>query len=242
MNQQELLNLKRDYSYNKGNYKYIPAASEILKYIGQAVVLVTFEKIWKTSTNEEGQEIKTYSWQDHMDRAEIISINNYDPMTMTYLCKYKVEGKDEEIEVRIQPEAFEFCDTEDENTTQFVRFVPYSYHCKMVEDEFTFARISELYEKRDTLDIEALRTISESKNQGQILRYSNNIGAAIKLEDGTLLWIRLYTLRLKHRQGNKFGLFFSSEGKKEWSTMITSEDKSYKIGDWGTMKILDLSD
>ena len=99
MNQQELLNLKRDYSYNKGNYKYIPAASEILKYIGQAVVLVTFEKIWKTSTNEEGQEIKTYSWQDHMDRAEIISINNYDPMTMTYLCKYKVEGKDEEIEV-----------------------------------------------------------------------------------------------------------------------------------------------
>ncbi len=243
MNQQELAKLKASYSYSKGNYKYIPMASEILKYIGQNVVLVTFKKNWTTRMSESGEEVKEYNWTDlPVERAEIISINDYDPITMTYKCKYKVEGNDEEKEVRIQPEGFEFCNTEDESVEEFVRFVPYSYHFRMAEDEFTFSRIAELYEKRDTLELEALRTIADSKNQGQILRYSNNIGAAIKLEDGTLLWIRLYTLRLKHRQGNKFGLFFSSDEQREWSTVITSDDKSYNIGDWGTMKIIDLSD
>lgn len=241
MNQKELEKLQETYSYSKGNYKYIPMASEILKYIGQAVVLVTFKKIWKTEKNEEGEEIKSYTWQDSMDRAMIISISDYDPLTMTYLCKYKIEGSDNEIEVRIQPEGFEFCDTESESTEQFVRFVPYSYHCKMVEDEFTAARISELFEKRNTLEFEALQVISESKNQGQVLRYSNNIGLAVKMDSGVIFWVRIYKLKLKHRQGKKFGLFFSGEDNKEYSLVILSDETSYKVPG-GEVKIIDLSD
>ena len=111
----------------------------------------------------------------------------------------------------------------------------------MMEDEFFFARLRKLYDERDTLPFDSLKTIANSKDQGQILRYSHNIGAAIELENGSLIWIRLYTLSLKHRQGSKYGLFFSNEGK-EWSTLIDSSEKVYNIGGWGKLKIIDLAD
>ena len=242
MNQQDLLKLKEDFGYNKLSYKYIPAGSEILRYIGQAVVVVTFKKIWRTEKDEEGNDVKKYSLEDHMERGFLLSLNNFDPMTKTYLCKYKIDGQEEEKETRIQPEGFEFVNLDDEKVEQSIRLVPYSYHCRMVEDEFTQARIKDLFEKRDTLNIEELKMISESKNQGEVLRYAHNVIAAIKMEDGTIFGVRIWTLRLKHRQGTKYGLFFSGEGNRELSTIISSEDKVYKLGDYGEMKIIDLSD
>lgn len=237
MSEKEISKLLDDYGYAPGNYKYIPGGSEILRYIGQAVMLVSFERV--TTTDSEGNETK--QWQNKVDRALIDSIKDFDPMTMTYLAVYHLEETpDQKIEVRIQPEGYEFCDPE--TSGKFVRLMPYSYHCKMVEDEFTIERVKNLYNSRDTLKIEELSSIAESKNQPQILRYSNNIGAAVKLSSGKMLWIRLHTLRLKHRSGDKFGLFFSSEDKKEWSFLISANETEYNFKDLGTFKILDLAD
>ena len=233
MNEKELKRLKDEFGYSPASYEYVAPAFEIEKYIGQNVILVNYKK----SKEQEGK------WETSTEMATIISIYDYDPMTMTSKIKYKVlkESEEEQVEeeTRIQPEGYEFVSPD---VDSFKRFQPISLHYKMIEDEFFFFRLKNLYDSRETLGIEQLKTISESKNQGQILRYSNNIGAAITLEDGSLIWIRIHTLRLKHRQGNTYGLFFSTSDKKEWSTVITSDEKEYTIGDWGKFKIIDLSD
>lgn len=237
MNEKSLAKLVEDYGYAPGNYKYIPHGCEILRCIGQGVIVVTFKAV--VVKDENGEE--TEQWQDYIDNAFIDSIYDYDPMTMTYKVKYHLRDKDSEIvETRIQPEGYEFCDPE--TTKKFIRIVPYSYHWKMVEDELMIERVKNLFNERDTLSIDQLRTIAESKNQPQILRYSNNIGAAVKLESGKMLWIRLHTLRLKHRQGDTFGLFFSSDDGKEWSFLISADSKEYDFKEFGKFKILDLAD
>ncbi len=239
MNQEELSKLKSEYGFLSSSYQYVPMAFELEKLIGQTVVMVTYTK---PEVQEEGQE-STAKWNTKIDMVRIVSISDSDPMTMTNLLKYKLikGGKeaDEVEEVRIQPEGYEFVNAEESGI--FKRFQPLSLHHKMIEDELFFARLRKLYDSRDTLDLHSLEVISSSKNQGQVLRYSNNIGAAIEIEDGSLIWIRIHTLRLKHRKGNTYGLFFSHDGK-EWSTMIQSDEKVYTIGDWGKFKILDLAD
>lgn len=236
MNEKELKKLINDYGYAPSNYKYIPMACEILKCIGQSVVLVSYERPEKKEGEEQDPSA---GWNTSTKLVNILSISDHDPMTMTYLVKYKEDKSEEEKEVRIQPEGYEFCNPEE--TGHFIRLQPFSYHHQMMEDEFFFARLRKLYDERDTLPFDSLKTIANSKDQGQILRYSHNIGAAIELENGSLIWIRLYTLSLKHRQGSKYGLFFSNEGK-EWSTLIDSSEKVYNIGGWGKLKIIDLAD
>ena len=44
MNEKELLKLKEEYGYVPSSYKYVPMANEIMKCIGQNVVLVTYTK------------------------------------------------------------------------------------------------------------------------------------------------------------------------------------------------------
>lgn len=250
MNKTELNKLKNEYGYLTTSYKYVPMAYEILKCIGQTVILVTYERTKEAETVEGGDKKDPNDvgeWITKTDVARIISISECDPMTLTMKIKYKVlddpnkkEEDIEEQEMRIQPEGYEFVNAEE--TGLFRRFQPLSLHHKMMEDEFFFQRLNALYEKRNSLDLEAVKIISESKDQPQVLRYSHNIGAAIKLEDGSLIWIRIHSLRLKHRQGNKYGLFFSSADGREWSTLITSDETEHTIGDWGKFKIIDLSD
>ncbi len=237
MNEKEIKKLVNEFGYAPGNYKYIPKGSEILKYIGQTVILVTFTR--EEDEPEEGETEPKTHWTDKVERALIHSIYDHDPMTMTYMCKYSVEDSKDIQEIRIQPEGYEFVNADE--TGLFRRFVPYSTHCIMVEDELFFARLEKLWQERDTLEFDALNTISESKDQAQVLRYSHNIGAAIKLESGQLIWIRIHELHLKHRQGNKYGLFFYNE-KRQWSTQVTKEDKSYILNGIGEFKIIDLSD
>lgn len=242
MNEKELAKLKNEYGFVPSSYKYVPMAYEIEKCIGQTVVLVTYERDRDKEKSEDNDGLG--KWNTRTDSAVIISISDCDPITMTSEIQYKLikDGKesDEVEKMRIQPEGYEFVNAEE--TGLFRRFQPFSLHHKMMEDELFFYRLQKLYEKRDTLRLEDLKVISESKDQGQTLRYSHNIGAAIKLEDGSIIWIRLHTLRLRHRQGNTYGLFFSSEEKKEWSTMIHSDEKEYTLGDWGKFKIIDLAD
>ena len=240
MNKTELLKLKSDYGYVPSSYQYVPMAFELMKCIGQPVVMVTYRR--EEQEVKEGEEKPEERWNTNMNMVRLVSIYNHDPMTMTSVLKYRTSLEDnegEEIEVRVQPEGYEFVDGE--TAGMFRRFQPVSLHHKMIEDELFFARLRDLYDTRDTLSFEELKTISDSKNQGQVLRYSHNIGAAIELEDGDLIWIRLHTLRLKHRKGNMYGLFFSSDGK-EWSTIVYSDEKLHRIGDWGKFKIIDLSD
>lgn len=221
--------LKEKYGFSKGSYNYIPKGGEILKYIGEVVILVSYKK------EEDG-------WHDKFEKAIITSMNDFEPMTMTYMCQYKTYNENgEEVidEVRIQPEGYSYENPED--TGEFKRFLPYSLHCKFVEDEHYFLRVKELYENRNTLPVESLINLSSSKEMATQLRYSRNICAVVRLEDGTILCTRIQKLSVKHRQGNKYSLTFANEDRP-WSVIISSDDVDYDFESLGRVKLIDLSE
>jgi len=220
--------LKEKYGLYKGSYKYIPAGSEILRSIGQVVILVEFKK------DENGE------WSNKFNRALIESISGFDPMTMTYECKYKLDGDNEETQtIKIIPEGFSWGNPEE--TGEMKRFVPYPMHCQMVEDEAFLARVSELYDKRETLKLDYLSNLTSSKEQDALLKYALNVGAAVRLEDGSMLWIRLHKVSLHHTAGSNYKLRFENNDRY-WNMVITSDQTEYDFEGIGKFKILDLAD
>lgn len=218
--------LKKVYGFDKGDYKYIAPGAEILRYIGQIVILVNFKK------DEEGK------WTNTMEKVLIDSIREFDAVTMTYNCVYKTEDK-KRHEVRIIPEGFSFGDPE--KTGEMKRFMPYSLHCQLVEDEAFFDRLKRLYKSKENMSVELLKYVSEDKNQAEVLKYSHNVGAAIMTEDGDLLWIRIHKLKISHKSGKKYYLSFGDD-KNNWNILIDSEQKEYDFPEVGKFKIIDLMD
>ena len=69
--------------------------------------------------------------------------------------------------------------------------------------------------------------IAKSKDQLSILKYSNNIGVAVKFNDSEdYLWIRIHSLKINHKNGTKYSLRFSND-ERSWSMIIDSTDKEY---------------
>ena len=102
------------------------------------------------------------------------------------------------------------------------------------------SRVAELYNTRPTISFEDLQAISSSKDQAVQLRYSRNVGAAVRLdEDGTILYIRIHKLRLTHRNGTSYSLRIENDDRS-WSCMIDSKDEDYDFEGLGRMKIIDL--
>ena len=217
--------LKKRYGFNKGSYKYIPAGGEILKYIQQPMIFVDFKR------NDEGE------WNSTFESAFIESISDFDPMTMTYNLKYKLaDGVLKEI--RVIPEGFSWGDPEETGIMQ--RFVPTSLHYLLQEDELFYKRLQEIWDSRETMPIESLKTLGESKEQEKTLKYTHNLGALIKtLDDSRLLWIRIYKLGVSHRNGEYYNLSFGDE-RNRWTVTIKKGDTEYELKDIGTFKLIDL--
>ena len=226
--------MKKRYGFDKADAKWIPGGGEILKCIGVEVIMVEFNK------GEKG-------WTNKIKKAYIISISDYDPMTSTYLCKYRLVDEDKETswrEVRIIPEAFSFENPEE--TRKMIRFVPYSLHCKMAEEEAMYYRVSQLFDSRKTLPIENLKQISESKEQEKTLTYACNIAAVIKTIDDQTLYFRINKLNLRHNYKDNYLLTLTDEWKKAYTIPIIASEEEYVFkfnGDKiGLLKIIDLED
>jgi len=218
--------LKEKYSFHTDNKKYLIPGGEILKYVGMDVALLEFKK------QENG------TWHTEQKKANIVSISDFEPMTMTYMCEYTVEDNPEILNVRIQPEGASFENPEETNEAK--QFVPLSKRFELIEDGMFLSRVAELYETRPTLSFEDLQTLSSSKDQAVQLRYSRNVGAAVRLdEDGTILYIRIHKLRLTHRNGTSYSLRIENDDRS-WCCMIDSKDEDYDFEGLGRMKIIDL--
>ena len=227
--------MKKRYGFDKAAAKWIPGGGEILKLIGVEVIMVDF--IRNASSG----------WTNKIKKAYIKSISDYDPMTMTYLCQYRLVDEDKETswrEIRIIPEGFSFENPEE--TGKMIRFVPYSLHCKMAEEEAMYCRLGELFDKRKTLPIENLKQISGSKEQEKTLTYACNIGAVIKTEDNQILYFRIHKLNLRHNYKDNYNLTITDESKKAYTIPITMSEENYVFkfnGDRiGLLKIVDLED
>jgi hypothetical protein len=222
----DLKKLKETYGYSKGNYKYITPGAEILKYVGQNVVIVDFKK-------EDG------TWKDNIRYGLLKKIEDFDILTMTYMCTYSFDGETEEHKIRIIPEGFSFEDPE--KTGTMTRFIPMSLHFKMVEDEYFYTKkLRDLYDNSTTMPVDALQVLSDSGDQKATLRYAKNIGAAIELEDNSLVWIRIQKLKLIHKKGTKYFLSFGDENENISMIIDTDLDRDYYTNRYGKIKILDL--
>lgn len=220
------------YGFRDGIKEFIPSPGEILKYKGENVILLTYNR------EENG------GWKISHSVVKIIKISEYDVMTGTYKLEYSPEGKDNTTEeIRIFPHGFSFENPEE--TGRSLRFIPFSYHYKFAEFQNFYDRLKNDYDGYKTLSVAELSQISQSKNQSEILE-PRFICSIIKMESGEILYFRLNRINLKHRQGKNYALTIGNDKGKTYTFMITSEDTEYKFsyGDVfiGTMKIVDLSD
>lgn len=217
--------LKKRYGFNKGSYKYIPAGGEIFKHVGQPIIYVDFKK------DENG------NWNSNYQTAVIKSIEDFDPMTLTWNCKYVLSDKTEH-EIRIIPEGFSWGDPEESG--EMKRFVPTSIHYTMQEDEMFFTRLQEIWDSRDTIPLESIKILSDSKEQEKTLKYTHNIGALIQTsDDSKLLWVRLYKIGLNHKNGEYYNLSFGDE-RNRWTITVKKSDTVYEMKDVGKFKLIDL--
>jgi len=228
--------LKDRYGFNKAGYKYIPRGSEILKSIGQTVILVEHTR------DDQGK------WDAKFKTVILVSISDFDPVTGTYLTKYREKSEDgntdEDKEFRMIPEGYSFGNPEE--TGEMKRFLPYSLHCQLVEDEIFYSRLAQLYKERDTLTTEQLYGLATSKDKNSTLKYFRHLAVVIKLGDDdpstqNILYFRLHGLGLKHRNGKNYALSVEDGQDNKYRQMIDTEMTEYPFEDVGTFKIIDLA-
>ena len=218
--------LKEKYGFQKGSYKYVPRGAEILKLIGQNVIKVDYQK------KEDG------TWDTKFGPVLLVSISDFDPVCMSYQCKYR-EG-DQEEEFKMIPEGYSWADSDD--VTHIIRLLPGSMHCQLMEDELFHERLKELWKTRSTLDFTALIGLASSKDKDTTLRYSHNLGCLIQLDgEDDVLYFRIHKLSLKHRAGKEYSLSVWDGEDNPVKALIQSDQTEYdfELGT-GKFKIIDL--
>ena len=226
MDTNKIEELKEKYGFNKASYKYILPGAEILKYIGQTVVLVEFNR------DEDG------NWSNTFYSVILTEIDNYNPDSMTYTAKYHKLDSEEIESFEMFAEGFSFGNPEEVGYMK--RLVPLSVHYMMYEDEVLHYRIMKLFEERDTLSLDELSIFSENnKDSEKFLKYSCNIQAIIKLKDDNFINLRITSLKLTDLGKDNYILTFSNE-VDSWSVPVTSGMKEYSISELGTVKLINL--
>jgi hypothetical protein len=163
--EKELKKKIESWSLGKNNYKMIPAGGEILKSIGSEMLFIEF------SRDTEG------NWTTKDPQPIFIQgIGGYNPLTGTYEIKYS--GKDKTVKTEtITPEGFSFNDPDKEGWMH--RFVTYSLHFKMMEEELYYNRLRTKYDKSENvLPIDSIIVLQKGK-QEESLKYHNYIAAVI---------------------------------------------------------------
>ena len=222
--------LKEKYGFNSGSYRYVPAGSEILKSIGQSVVWVRYKRN-KQEDTKPGEE-----WKTEFSQVGLKSISDFDPLNSTYLCTIVKEDKSE-YSFRMIPEGYSWVETE--TPDEIERILPVSMHNHLFEDEMFYARLSGLYDTRDTLPIDVLKTLSGSKDKIATLGYSRHLACLIRLGDGDTLYFRVLNLGLKHKAGTQYSLSVS-DGENTYRVMVEPGQKSYPFESIGEFKLIDL--
>lgn len=154
------------WSDGKKNAKFIQRGGEILKMIGGELLRIDFSK-------EEDK------WTASNPIPVIVSeIGDFDPLTGTYKIIYKEKDKDNSEDLRITPEGFSF--NVPENDGWMKRFVTYSNHFLMMEEELYYRRLKDLFNSgRGILGPDQLSQFSTGKHKKERLGTFNYISAVI---------------------------------------------------------------
>jgi len=247
---------KKLYGFNSGDIKWILDGGDILRYSGQDVIFVDYKR-----SDEDGNDV----WTNTIEKANIISISDYDPITMTYLIKYTLPARKEERgevhEERIIPEGFTFDIMGQGLQKSMHRFTSYSMHERLVEEAEFYKRVNKLFKERDTLPFGALAALQDNKEQSKTLGYAKYIVAAVKPvhkventddleygeDDDDLMIFKIKALRLKHEYKNTWRLLLTASDGKNYSLPVNDDETDFYefylgkelVGD---LKIIDLAD
>lgn len=243
----KLEEFKSLYGHNSGNLKWVPKGGVLLKYIGNDVVFVDFKK-------ENGE------WKSTLDQAHVIAIDNYDPVSMTYDITYTLASDPlkEKIVEKIIPEGFTFDIMGQGLQESMHRFIPIELHCAVLSEELFYQRVGKLFDSKPTLDFEALKVISGSKEQDKTLKYARNLVAAVrptkKAEDNPdeleyledIFVFRIHELRLR-REGKGFWKLLMYDDQKKLYSVTVNENEPEEFYELyigqeyiGDLKVIDL--
>lgn len=226
--------LKTECAFDKAALKWISEAGDILKYIDQEVILVSFKRDSKESP-----------WQTKNQSVKIDSIGDFDPLTGTYAISYMIdnEGKTE----RIIPQGFSFNSPDIDNWMH--RFVPFSLHFKITEEEAYYERLKKIYPSKITLPVDILKQFVENK---KALTDYNHVITCVNTDVDGGLGIGMVSIRLSAVTGinnyggnecgftlkDSYGNFFPVRWKQSESEIKFKVDGKFV----GMAKIFDLED
>ena len=224
------------YGFNTGDVKWVPIGGSLLEYIGQTVVFVHYER------SEGG------GYSSSFKMARIHDIYGYDPITMTWSIDYELEEEMGTIKTeKIIPEGFSLDFVGGGIQQSMNRFLPYSVHVKLVEMEYHYNRLTELFKDRPTMTLEHLQNLSQSKDQSKTLKYAMNIQAVVKLADERICYFRIGSIKVRRGEWKDSWriVVTDMDGSNSYSVLAEKDDESYELislGETiGEMKILDIS-
>lgn len=157
------------YSLSLGSMKWISKGGDILRYVGQNVILVKFSK-----KSEESE------WETTNSLVNVISISGYNKETGTYQIAWK-EGDSEIQTERLTPEGFSF--NVPERDLWMHRFLPLSLHMKITEETLAYERFKNLYETRESMSLDKIGEYYRS-DQKETIGYRNYVSLIVDTSDG----------------------------------------------------------
>lgn len=186
------------WSSGKKTAKFISQGGDILKHIGSEVLMVQFHKddkgVWTT---------------DEPIPVTIVFAGEFEPLTGTYRIIYKEKDSGDK-ELRITPEGFSWNVPEEDGW--MTRFVPYSVHFKMMEEEIFYNNLrTKFNENKRILGPDILSQFSTGKERKRRLVELNYITAVINtdIEGGLnegILAFRISEITNVTKRGKKWSL------------------------------------
>jgi len=159
---------KEDYALSLGSPKWISKGGDILRYIGQSVILVKFRR-----------DSSDLPWTTTTEMVDLVGCSGFEPLTGTYTVAWKEESKEELQSGRLTPEGFSFNVPEVDNWMN--RFLPLSLHIQITEAERTYKRFGELWKTRDSMEISEIQKYCLGK-QKDTVAYRNYISLIVNTD------------------------------------------------------------
>ncbi len=195
------VNLFKDtYALSLGSMKWISEGGEILKYIGQPVVLVKYKR--------DSPELP---WTTTVQTVDLVGVSGFEEMTGTYTVAWKEADVEELQSERLTPEGFSFNIPEADNWMH--RFLPMSLHIEITEATRMYERYAKLYAERGSLELEKIWEFCRSK-QRDTVGYKNYIALIVDTTD--CLGVGITECRIKSFSNPQSSGKYWSVGVRDW--------------------------
>jgi hypothetical protein len=121
------------------------------------------------------------------------------------------------------------------------RFVPMSIHTTLNEMTVFYDRLGKLFEERESLPVEALKKIQESKQEEQ-LGYYHNVGLLLKNPEVGICYFRIYRMTPIVKFGKEYKFSVQDKDGNIFPLKIKGQKNEFYLNgeSLGEFKIIDI--